>query len=124
MSQDMTSASAYFTTANMLPEKDEFLAAAWARSLANNTGWLSWQWGLLGQLRGPDGTQGYAFVAAGAYVVQGYAVGSQSVTFDGTTVVNATAKTGSITWAGTTDWYPITTDAAAGEYASLWLRRA
>lgn len=124
MSQDMTSASAYFTTAGMLTEKDEFLAATWARSLANNTGWLAYHWSLLGQLRGPDGTQGYAFVAAGAYVVQGYAVGSQSVTFDGTTVVNATAGTGSISWSGTTDWYPITTDAGAGEYASLWLRRA
>ena len=31
MSQDMTSASAYFSTANMLPAKDEFLAAAWLR---------------------------------------------------------------------------------------------
>jgi hypothetical protein len=45
------------------------------------------------------------------------------VTFDGTNVIAASAGTGSISWSGTTDWYPITTDAGVGEYASLWLRR-
>lgn len=123
MSQDLTSSNAVFSTVTMLPEAREWLAAAWARALCYNTGWLAYQYGLLGNLNGPSDLSGYAFVSAGTYTVTAYAVGSQTVTFDGTNVIAASAGMGSISWDGTTGWYPITTDAGVGEYASLWLRR-
>ena len=124
MSQTMNPADCrYFAESLMLPEQYDLLASAWARGVAGNTGWLSYQYGLLGNLNGPGDLSGYAFVSAGTYTVTAYAVGSQTVTFDGTNVIAASAGMGSISWDGTTGWYPITTDAGAGEYASLWLRR-
>lgn len=123
MSIDLDPSKSSFSTVTMLPEAGEWLAAAWARALSYNTGWLAYQYGLLGNLNGPSDLSGYAFVSAGTYTVTAYAVGSQTVTFDGTNVIAASAGMGSISWDGTTGWYPITTDAGAGEYASLWLRR-
>jgi len=125
MSIDLVTAESTFSTSMMQPEALEILAASWARALANNTGFLAYGPALLGNLRGPDGIAGYAFITTGAYVITAFAGGgAQTVTFDGTTVVDATTGEGSINWTGTTDWYPITTDAAAGEYASLYYRPA
>ena len=124
MSQTMYPANCvYFATDTILPEAGDLLAAAWARGIAGNTGWLAYQWQLLGNLRGATEVAGYAYLTAGSYSILAYADGSQTVEFDGSEVISASSGTGMIAWSGTTGWYPITTDAGVGEYASLWLRR-
>lgn len=76
MSQDLTSSNAVFSTVTMLPEAGEWLAAAWARALCYNTGWLAYREMHYPPILIAAGTAGdsqslslYQFVGSGIYVV-------------------------------------------------------
>lgn len=147
MSIDLKPSSATFSTATMQPEAGEYLSAAWARALAQNTGWLSYQ----GQqyppmlfILGGDGATGsrsyYHLLGAGTYLVGGHMADQSlsewygSLTADGTVIFYDAFQASGSTYVGTiiaatTGWKLFTgsiavIDSDAATYKiTYWIKR-
>lgn len=106
MSQDMSSlAGCSWTTSMLEPEAGEVLAAAWARYLAGNTGWLAYQGlPLPGAFIAPVSAEGTviryarAWITAGTYTAYAIYYGGGGVwTSQGTFRIDGTNIIGTLT---------------------------
>ena len=124
MSQNLVNSAAGFSASMMQPAAKEILAAAWARALAGNTGYLAYRSSLTATRLDDRAKDAPIYLTAGTYTIIAYAAGGdQTVTFDGTTIVSGATGEGTVADAGyATGWYWGSTDATAGEYAMLTLR--
>lgn len=147
MSIDLKPSSATFSTATMQPEAGEYLSAAWARALAQNTGWLSYQGQQYPPMLMPLGSGAltgsrsfYHLLSAGTWLVNGHMADQAlsewhgSFTADGTAIFEDSFQTSGSSYVGTiiaasTAWVlfkgsiAVVASDAATYKISYWLHR-
>lgn len=139
MSAPLVPASAVFSSSNMEPEQGEYLASAWARALAYNTGFLSYQhvvapvMRLTGSAGDTKSATHYVYMNAGTYTVAaavrgivltgctiGYSVGGTVIL--GTSIQDGRAEGEEQVIIGTTAWVPFlgTASIVTSDTSNTW----